>query len=558
MAAIALSFLLSGTGYNCQQAAAYATREYPSHFPDTYMDSASPLVLLPALTPSQAVTAGQKFFANGTWYWECTVSGTIGTTVPYNTTRLWISYPSAQWTVPTRNVNAPEVYGTATLRMRKFGGWDRAINVWAATFDPYYDATYTGYHNSTYTIYIANTCAIVADYAVFLDRHSAVISCTKVFPPTTFAAGAKALRGTVQASWSYSGFRAKLVKGVTMGDETTIAPLTGGYANCHEWDTNTFYDRCTLQSMKGYTEANGIGAHLVNGDNLLCTFKNIYTGAACAVFGSAVDSDINFATVTRAGTASQLYFEDGYTSYARVQATGCDFTALSGALVSTETGFASYGSAIASGGVPAGYVLSAVASTLAGASFGGYTDLLYGAYVPFAQSTVHYRSGGAADGFSSYSMFNKLYADMHTPIRLVFDNTKTDESFEATVEFEWSNPGGSGITALTEADVWLEAVYPAEADTWAGGFSCSYDTHRRPGLFTTETPANLPTSSATWVGGLTGAVKQSVKVRLHPRRAGPIYITVRVWLSPYTRNLFTGTSLDIYVCPKITFSNVVD
>jgi len=162
------------------------------------------------------------------------------------------------------------------------------------------------------------------------------------------------------------------------------------------------------------------------------------------------------------------------------------------------------------------------------------------------------KSGGASDSMGAYSFACLVQDDLYYPFTLEFYNSKIDEGFVITLEFQWSSTG-TGLTTLKDEDVWLEAAFLDDAVKNTAALVFSFDKDDRKGLIYNHAvgPPALATSSATWAGGLGSAVKQKVSVVVAPKKVGPIKLWFGTWFCPYTANTKTTSSLQLYVDPLV-------
>lgn len=113
-------------------------------------------------------------------------------------------------------------------------------------------------------------------------------------------------------------------------------------------------------------------------------------------------------------------------------------------------------------------------------------------------------------------------------------NDTTGSSKTATVEIVHDS-----VTALTDAEVWLEIIYPGTSGKPLGTIASD------KAASVIATPADQTTSSATWTTtGLTNPNKQKLEVMFTPTKKGPII--ARVCMSK--------SSKTIYVDPLLTIS----
>ncbi len=149
--------------------------------------------------------------------------------------------------------------------------------------------------------------------------------------------------------------------------------------------------------------------------------------------------------------------------------------------------------------------------------------------------TTFILTGGASDGVTpiSWKVVSTANAKPLFPFEsfpIAVWNTSTS-LVTATVEIE-SN------ATLTNADCWLEVE---TLDT--SGFPISAAHSSAPATPLT-TASNLPTSSATWAGGLGSAVKQYLQVTFTPALAGYVRGVVKVGKASQT----------LYINPQITLT----
>jgi hypothetical protein len=132
--------------------------------------------------------------------------------------------------------------------------------------------------------------------------------------------------------------------------------------------------------------------------------------------------------------------------------------------------------------------------------------------------TTIVRSGGASNGATSEShkivtTSNAKFTAPFRSIELVQWNALIGSPLTATVEIV-SN------TTLTDGDIWIDVEYPSDASSAKG----SNATSRKANLLSSNT--NLPSSTATWAGGLT--TPQYLSVTFTPQQAGPVKVRLQV------------------------------
>lgn len=564
------------------------------------IDSASPLGVLPAFPFSTAVSVGAKYLGRhyvsgggyqvAPFYWECTVAGTTGTTTPDEPTGdLWYRYP-----------NKPLTSGTATFVKRFFHGWNKA---WAistaytvAVTPPFgTGSTFVDYEQA---YYIASTSATTISSTSLYDTYigqtyiqggwgSRLVSVGKAWPPTAFTAGAS-IKNTLNSA---ARMAMSVIRGLSYGHDNTAVTMSGEYfpTPAQFILTGIWYD-CSLTTNRGetyYSESNWGNMFSYGGTFTAynTSFANTAASIPDATFGmrgnggasDAAMLDIAGCTATRSTAATSTpifrYFSDLNASAAfSMHAYGLNASSIAAPLFGFKERYTTYtknalvnlDSIAAGAGTPAaradGYNVTynecsqsttfVDHQSLDDGRGWAYDDLADYNYLKgyTLLNRTYARSGGASDSVGAYSFeVNAINLPRRQAV-LVLDNTKVDEGFTLTFEFEWSNPGGSGITALSAEDIVVEAVY-LQAD--GPQLALSYDPLNRRGLiYNGPTPTMHPTSTATWSGSLATAVKQSVSITVNPTVVGPIIIRFNTWLSPWTMNLFTGTSLTIYIDPE--------
>lgn len=170
----------------------------------------------------------------------------------------------------------------------------------------------------------------------------------------------------------------------------------------------------------------------------------------------------------------------------------------------------------------------------------------------FTRSTTVYRTGGAHDGTSNYSLMAALTISKSSVTYLYsFQNKKTDGPYTITHELQLQNTTGSGLTGLNVDDAVLTVVYPCDPVTEETEWACSAP-EESLGCVPQVASSNAPTSTATWTGTVTNGVKQKVSVTIFPRKIGPVIVYLRFELCPRTLNLWnqaTVPTLNIYFDP---------
>lgn len=158
------------------------------------------------------------------------------------------------------------------------------------------------------------------------------------------------------------------------------------------------------------------------------------------------------------------------------------------------------------------------------------------------QETTIVRTSGATDGVTPVSreMISSANASKFYPLvlkELFIWNETVGSSKTLTLHTITDN-----IT-LTNQDCWLEVEYLGTS-----GFPLSLFTDNADSLndlLLGGTPANHPTSTATWTTtGLTTPVKQKLEVTVTPQEKGPIIL----------RLMLARPNTTMYVCPKIEVS----
>lgn len=153
------------------------------------------------------------------------------------------------------------------------------------------------------------------------------------------------------------------------------------------------------------------------------------------------------------------------------------------------------------------------------------------------QETTIVRSAGASDGFTTISwkmvtgtQVGYPNAALYSP-EILFQNGVAGSSITLTVDIVHDS-----VTALTDAEVWVEAIYPASS-------TAPFDTltsDKTADVLTTT--ASQTTSTATWTTtGLSNPNKQKLEVTFTPQAIGPIKLRVAL----------AKVSKTIYVDPMI-------
>jgi hypothetical protein len=570
--------------------------------PFTYIDSASALGALAAFPLNTAVSVGQKYAYsadanNQRAYWEVTGAGTSGASQP-------------TVAVPDAYANVAVTSGGATLKYRRFHGWPRARTTIANGIFPTFSVNansssqvvgpWTALIASSHVQTLASTLSLSLSFAGSASGNApghTLISVNKsVAVPVTMTAGASVL-GTGEGKGltpTSNATKSGLVRGLTLGHDNTTSTVLN-YVDRYNWsDDVRFYD-CTFQTFRQNNAAVASGGQVDYGHAggrhaMRCTYKSSHatnpTPALGLVNPNSYMTLLEAPTVTRLTSATtplvRAADNDGTGTYPPYTA---DLLVL-GANLSTFTGgpvyaaetrgtavmlqggtFLTYGSLLKAAAFTTPSVQPISISTTtqnnviaeefhAGVSeFGSGYDFSWLTTVKQAapslqRNATFTRAGGASDAFGSFSYACQIGERLHYPFTFEFFNAKIDESFQITVEFEWSSTG-TGLTALSNEDVWLEAAYLDDAVKNSATLVFSFDKYNRRGLIYNDPigPSALPSSSATWAGALASAVKQKVSVVVSPKKVGPIKLWFGTWFCPYTFDRKAVSALTLYVDP---------
>jgi len=565
-------------------------------FPAPYIYVDSAVGALPDWPVNTVVTLGQRFGLR------------LG--IGQNYKYIYAEITQAGTTAGT-NPSAGVIYGmgfeqtsfTAKWRVRYFHGWSRARPTIEAGLLPADWITSLAW---SWTILMASThtqttyagrCDLTNEfssgsYINFPGSH--VISVSKAaYPPTTYAAGASlVVTGTNQATDFSSTNVTGTVRGVTLGHDNTVpSSAEDEYATVYPWSPNVRWVDCTFQTYRAQnvypTRATGAHGNLRK-HSLRCTVKSLHgTDPVPVLVANGVM--LEAPTINRTNVASSPLANvdqsagglqapsymgpDGY-----LFLLGADLTGFTSA--TTAWGNVSGTSAALVGGAPLhtfGTLFKATANTnpstlslsTAWSAYGTvvvgemntgnhenvtrqipWTSAPWPAMPSTRRNTTYVRSGGASDALGSFSYECTIDVIPRVPYHFEFFNTKIDESFTITIEFEWSSTG-TGLTTLKDEDVWLEAAYLKDANTDEAELVFSFDKYNRRGLIYNDAtgPTALSTSASTWSGALGSAVKQRVSVIVTPKKIGPIKVWLGVWLCPWTNNIASSTSFSVYIDP---------
>lgn len=528
-----------------------------------YVDSASPLGALPQLQLSTAVSLGAKFSDTGTavsptsqWqrgscYYQCVLAGTTAASA-----QDWNILP-----------NSTYAHGTAQFKARTFHGWDRAC---AGTTVPYWLQFYGK------NCFIASSASFLpqanddvpgrgntSTFNDTLEPVSSLVSVTKAADNqvTTFAAGAQIARGITYLDTQINTGPGRFVRGVRLKGTTGGAYPSYGAARAARY--GVFYD-CTYEGTAVYADVAGSRSAAVDASNhsVRCTFKQLASTASVGgVMGYDEITDTLHMVVapaaTCAGTISALTgIINARAGNAQLTVMGGDFSNLASGMSTNPSGvYGAYGASTRLWGVKfaAGKLNT---SRTDGASLLNCTDgtTNYTAF-EFIRNTAVYRSGGASDPNGAYSYSCTASTSVVESARMAFFNTKVDEGFVVEVDL-LADLTGTGLSALSVEDVWMEIAYPDQVGTWHGGFAMTRSRDNWQGFIHDHAtgPVALTASPATWVGTPAGAVKYRLSAIINPRRAGMVRVTVVSRLCPWTLHHSSLAAVRLYIDPTVTLS----
>jgi hypothetical protein len=167
---------------------------------------------------------------------------------------------------------------------------------------------------------------------------------------------------------------------------------------------------------------------------------------------------------------------------------------------------------------------------------GNYVHEKYTYYGSQIIETTIVRTGGASDGTTpiAWKIVTLSGAKVQSPyesLPIILWNDVEDVSRTVTVQGIW---GGGSVP--TNAEIWMEVEYPADASTPLGGRVSS-----GPATLLT-TASNNAAASETWGGSTTDF---SMSVAFTPLQKGPVRITIKA----------AKASETFYICPKAAIAN---
>lgn len=519
--------------------------------------------------------------------WVCTVAGTSGTSISYPSDAQLAALDAG--TLNTASINQ----GSATFVARAAHTWGTASPPSTSALSANLTASTSYSYGGGYVshragrMYVASGTSVVrtgtARGTPYTPVNSPCLSWTVSVDKTsskldTFQAGATF--GSNEATYGYTyyhGGASEPMRGFTLG-RTAAHAVPGGTDNNQgmQFAAGYYYD-CNMRNSAN------VGAHYGNlaghGWIVRGTVENLAANPHPLVGGRGNTAErFNLEAVTMLGVATA----DAHGLYRNGDSYAVDVTDIaSGSYIENVSGtagaFSSYADTVgvklsatqvanldAAAPTTGAFAHCSVASAGFTVDFDrieAYPDI---AFVPSRSNTV-YRSGGASDGFGAYSIKGPLSTNMTLLAFLEFHNAKVDEGFYVYVDVLYVPGGLIGLTSgvvPTGEDIWLEAIYPDDPNTYRGRLVMSMPMGRdRKGLahvgsWTGAGPAALTTSPNTWVGTPVGGLKYRLAVLVNPRRAGPILLRVCTHACPWTRGLLLSDPYNgadtVYVDPRPT------
>lgn len=572
--------------------------------PYVYVDSGSGFGTLSAFPLSTGVSLGDKYLYSADalhhfLYWECTQAGTTG---------------GSHITATAYDMGVEKTSNTAKFKVRRHQGWARARTAVVADLlnqNPLASSSFVlttewtmflaSSHSQTFA---ANVNFLMAEKLNFsggnAPGHTMISVDKSVAVPVTMTAGA-ALLGTGDAKGILIRSDTQdegLVRGVKLGHDNTASTASGRYDIFDPPTDVRMYD-CTFQTYRqnnaydaGYNETEyGIGATARH--DVRSTYASLHASNPAPAMGPHPSSNrfVEAPTISRLTSASTPVIRAATIPYGDwpdgdLVLLAADLSSFTGgpayvgehgtaAVMKEGSAFRTLGVHMASGALtlpavpPMDLAFSTMGSTAVGEfrwgddyliTRGMYQDgyLSHEPLVTYPSTTREatvVRTGGASDALGNFSHKTEVQKRWHYPYKFEFFNEKIDESFLITLHFIWSSTG-SGLTLLRDEDVWLEAAFLNHATKNSAELVFSFDKYNRRGLIFNDPvgPPTLATSSETWGGSVSGAVKQKVSVIVTPKKVGPVKVWVGLWLCPYTWNLASVDSVPIYICPRPVLS----
>lgn len=368
-------------------------------------------------------------------------------------------------------------------------------------------------------------------------------------PPVALATtGAISTTGTSNISMQGSFYCYGLI--FTAGDSTgSPLLLLGDSAGCNQvYDSCDFILRATGSSASLYlgTQSSST-ANAVTLNNCRIKFA-----ASAQNIGVGCRARINGGSIIAGGT-SPTNFIGGYLANRGLDllVTGFDFTNLASASnLLLGGGVSNTGRAVFRNcKMPASWSGALVSSAITSSGFRAEmhncdsADTNYRMWIEdytgsIKSEIVIVRTAGASDGTTPLSWKMASGAGIFPQLVLASPefvqwNETTGSSKTATVEIVHDS-----VTALTDAEVWLEIVYLGTSGVPLGTVASD------KAASVLATPANQTTSSATWTTtGLTNPNKQKLEVTFTPQEKGPVI--ARVCMSKPSKTIYVDPLMTI-------------
>ena len=451
------------------------------------------------------------------WIFECTTAGTSGATEP-----TWVKTAGSTTTdnTVTWTARIPSTWENATLTLAK-----------AAANDAAGDNIYVAHDHSETT-----ASAMVLAFAGTLANPVKVI-CTNSSTGAISTGAFVATSGTNTLSLTGGCY----VYGIWFksGSGTGSVDLRLNNAG----NSPQTFESCTFETGSTGNNTNRI---VFNQNN---TFGNIYaTVINCGFKFNHTSQGINcwFGIFTGcyivSGSANVTYlFNSAYTALAYFKCIGFDLSNLSPTVGILSNASSTHGLVqLLNCKMPSGWSGSVNSSTIART----FTAALYNCdsgatnyrlwietYAGSIKSeTTLVKTGGATDGttpiswkLASTANANEYVAPLITDDMAIWIDT-TGASKTITVDILHDS-----VTALTDAEVWLEIDYLGSSAAPLGTPAAD----KRATVLTT--PTNQATSTATWTTtGMTNPNKQKLEVAFTPNMKGFVYARVNLAKASYT------------------------
>ena len=484
------------------------------------------------------------------WVWECTVAGTSGAAVP--------TWPSAVTQDVTTIADGSVVW---TARRPGFSSGTTAN--WAfATIHLEYAARASAGGD---TVYVSSSHSENSSAALNLTFTSTITTVTRVIcvndsvaPPTARATGA--FVSTLNtAVWGIQGNF--YVYGIT------FSCYTGGGRLCEAIGDISLFEFCRFES--GST---GTGAlwSLAGSQSERMTIRNsVFKFADAAGYASIWHGSLYLenCSIDPAGvqpTSKVFQLTGGSSRVTKFSVSNCDFSSISSGCALVLLNIIAYPTQIVFENVklPASWTGLLNSSTGNSGSLielyncdGADTNYRYWSDSYFGEvrdETGIYKDLG---GGGSSGLFNGLTELPGLSLRMVSDSTsKFPTNLVKTPAFRrWNDVVGSAITVtvdlahdaqgsgvggtLRDDDCWMELRYLGTSGTTLGTFVSN-----RMDDVVFGTPADLPTSGATWTGA--GAyIKQKLSLSITPQERG--YLSAVVCFAKASKTIYVDTELQV-------------